>query len=102
MTQPVSGQNLKLPGREKDNLCENNVLASKPIRQLPSSGTHDGPEPECALRAGSELTSAFTKVKPLTILYLQRACVRFAVLFNLGNLSLEPYTSFFEIKQCVS
>lgn len=95
MTQPVSGQNLKLPGREKDNLCENNVLASKPIRQFPTIGTRGGPEPECALRAGSELTSAFTRVKPLIILNLQQACVSFAVLFNLGNLSLEPYTSFF-------
>lgn len=39
MTQPVSGQNLKLPGREEDNLCENNILASKPNRQLPTGGT---------------------------------------------------------------
>lgn len=51
MTQPVSGQNLKLPGREKDNLCENNILASKPNKQLPTDGTHGGPEPECGLRA---------------------------------------------------
>lgn len=70
MTQPVSGQNLKLPGREEDNSCENSILASKPNRQLPTGGTHGGPEPESGLRAGSELTSSFTKVKPLIILNL--------------------------------
>lgn len=70
MTQPVSGQNLKLPGREKDNLCENKILASKPNKQLPTGGTHGGPKPECGLRAASELASSFTKVKPLIILYL--------------------------------
>lgn len=45
-------------------------MASKPNRQLPTGGTHGGPEPECGLRVGSELTSSFTKVKPLIILYL--------------------------------
>lgn len=34
VTQSVSGQNLKFPSREEDNLCENNLLASNPSREL--------------------------------------------------------------------
>lgn len=35
MTQPVSGQNLKLPGREKDNLCENTYWHLSPSGNSP-------------------------------------------------------------------
>lgn len=91
VTQSVSGQNLKLPSREEDNLCENNLLASNPQLAL----SHQTLKVEQSHRAGSELSSPFTKVKSLIFLNLgshwQWTWVNFTVVFNLGNLYLVIY-----------
>lgn len=64
MAQSVSGQNPKLPSKE-DNLYENN-----PNRQLITRHSQWTRATESGLRVESELTSLFTKVKPLTFLNL--------------------------------